>query len=179
MSTGAERAMVISSVAVLWNTPSTSWLWSSMNIIPPRSTSFRMLPRSAAEKRTGRWPVIYTSGYSRIASDASGTFTPLGAIEMLVYCATESMRFAGTSGAESQSPESYWPVQNTNRVTADDPTRLPTAAKDPRHAVRQAAHDVPEPAQTWHPYRLATHRQPRPATLRTRNSPRWTVHEGG
>jgi len=57
--------------------------------------------------------VRYTSGYSSRVSDESGTFTPEGATEIDVYRATESIRFAGKLGALSQSPESYWPVQNT------------------------------------------------------------------
>jgi len=39
-SFGGENVRAISSIAVLWKTPPMSWLWSSMNNIPPRSTSF-------------------------------------------------------------------------------------------------------------------------------------------
>src|SRR5512141_2188394 len=43
--------------------------------------------------------------------------TPTGAVAISVYRATESIRFAGSVGALSQSPDSYRPVQKMNSLT--------------------------------------------------------------
>src|SRR6185503_20520909 len=99
-----------------------------MKIMPPRSTSRRTFLLSASVNRKGRWPVRYTNGYSRTRSEDSGTITPAGAVVISVYRATESMRFAGSVGALSQSPDSYRPVQKTNSLIG-----LPTMPEGPMH----------------------------------------------
>jgi hypothetical protein len=56
-----------------------SWLWSSMKSSPPRSTKRFTFLRSASLNLTGKWPVMYSSGYRSIRSSPRGTTTPVGA----------------------------------------------------------------------------------------------------
>ena len=63
------------------------------------------------------------SGSIAPPSDESGMITPTGAVAISVYRAIESMRFAGSVGALSQSPDSYRPVQKTKSLTTHPTTQ--------------------------------------------------------
>ena len=63
---------------------------------------------------------------------------PVGCTAMDVYRATLSVMFDGTSGALSQSPDSYCSVANTNSLAAF--IAFPSAAGSRRRAARPSAH---------------------------------------